>query len=310
MASLDGIDAYMEQWLKTATKGNVRFTMAFLTNRMHLHCDKCNVGMTCEKPADSTTIDYAVQEYVKLHAHVGGYNDKWKCEMCGEWTDEALTGPSGHGTTCKALVVNGGQTVCDHKKADGSSALINHMTPKGDRWVYCVRCGVWAKPMTMDFKDLPAKDMSLGMKSGSQTQVFDVNTGKPVIDEKPQNAAIIQQQMQKYDASQLTDYQLAKKIAELQLGDKKKAQEMVGQMQSEVDELFEQAKFDDAAKLNEALKAKKAQLQQLELQEVQAKILWAKSQIKQVPIVVERVPAKPVSAPLTDVFEDKGRKFR
>jgi predicted RNA-binding Zn-ribbon protein involved in translation (DUF1610 family) len=239
MASLGGIDAYMEQWLKTATKGNVRFTMAFLTNRMHLHCDVCNVGMTTRQRLTSL-----------------------RCLRCG------------------------------------------------DLWVRCLRCGVQMKPVTADFKDLPAKDVSLGMKSGSQTQVFDANTGKPVIDEKPQNAAIIQQQMQKYDASQLTDYQLAKKIAELQLGDKKKAQEMVGQMQSEVDELFEQSKFDDAAKLNEALKAKKAQLQQLELQEVQAKILWAKSQIKQVPIVVEHVPAKPVSAPLTDVFEDKGRKFR
>lgn len=68
-------DAYMEQWLKTATKGNVRFTMAFLANRMHLHCDVCNVGLTCEKPVDANTIDYAVQEYVKLHAHTGGHGD-------------------------------------------------------------------------------------------------------------------------------------------------------------------------------------------------------------------------------------------
>lgn len=292
MASLGGIDAYMEQWLKTATKGNVRFTMAFLTNRMHLHCDVCNVGMTCSKPVDDQTIDFAVQEYIKLHAHTG---DKWKCELCGVWTHEALTGPSGHGTTCKALVTN--PDPCSHKKSDGGSALISHQMLNGDIWVRCLRCGAQMKPVTVDFKDLPAKH-PLPIQAGS------------MIDEKPQNAAIIQQQMQKYDASQLTDYQLAKKIAELQLGDKKKAQEMVGQMQSEVDELFEQAKFDDASKLNAALQEKKDQLKHLEIQEIQAKILWAKSQIKQVPVVVQHVPAPRPAAPTTDVFEDKGRRFR
>ncbi len=210
MASLGGIDAYMEQWLKTATKGNVRFTMAFLTNRMHLHCDVCNVGLTCEKPIDANTIDYAVQEYVKLHAHTG---DKWKCELCGEWTHEPLTGPSGHGTTCTAVVKNG-------------------------------------------------------------------------------------------------VYQFAKKIAELQLGDKKKAQEMVGVMQAKVDELQEEAKFEDAAALNAELQKKKQRLQLLELQEVQTKILWVKSKLKQVPTVVEHTPPPPKSAPVSDVFEDKGRKFR
>ena len=128
MASLGGIDAYMEQWLKTATKGNVHFTMAFLTNRMHLHCDVCNIGLTCEKPVNAQTIDFAVQEYVKLHAHKGGFGDEWKCEMCGVWTKEPLTGPSGHGTTCKALVTNPDQqvpTVVNHVPPPRPSAPVN-----------------------------------------------------------------------------------------------------------------------------------------------------------------------------------------
>ena len=56
--------------------------------------------------------------------------------------------------------------------------------------------------------------------------------------------------------------------------------------------------------------AYKQLLQQLELQEVQAKILWAKSHLKQVPTVVEHTPPPPKSASVSDVFEDKGRKFR
>lgn len=67
------IEDYMLQYLQTATKGNVRVTFAFITNRMHLHCDKCHVGLTVPRPENSHTIDYSVQEYVKIHAHVGGY---------------------------------------------------------------------------------------------------------------------------------------------------------------------------------------------------------------------------------------------
>lgn len=300
MAGLSGVEAYMEQWLQTATKGNVRFTMAFLTDRMHLHCDKCHVGMTCPKPKDSTEIDYAIQEYVKLHAHTGGHNDKWKCELCGEMTDEALTGPSGHGTTCKAVVTSQMQNSCTHKKFDGSTALITHQMINGDLWKRCVRCGSTWKPVTMDFKDIPAKQ-GLPMATGGQSAV---------IDEKAHNAAVIYDQMQKYDKSQLTDAQLAKKIAELQIGDKKKLQSVVGEMQQKVDELQEEAKFTDAAALNAELQKKKQDLQKLELMEVQAKILWAKSQLKQVPTVVEHTPVVKPSAPVSDVFEDKGRKFR
>ena len=64
-----GIDVYMEQWLKTATKGTVRFR---------------------------------------------------KCEMCGVWTKDPLTGLSGHGTTCKALVTNPDQQV---------PTVVNHVPP-------------------------------------------------------------------------------------------------------------------------------------------------------------------------------------
>jgi len=253
--SLGGIEAYMEQWLDTATKGNVRFTMAFLTNRMHLHCDVCNIGMTCEKPVDAQTIDFAVQEYVKLHAHKGGFGDEWKCEMCGTWTKEPLTGPSGHGTTCKALIAQmvGQQVECTHRSMDDTKTAISHQMINGDIRKRCMRCGAQWKPdslptaVTADFKSLPAKS-PLPIKAGGQSAM---------IDEKPQNAAIIQKQMEQYDKSQLADYQLAKKISALQAGE----------------------------------------------------ILWTKSQLNRVPTVEHHVPVKPAS-PTTDVFEDKGRRFR
>lgn len=175
-------------------------------------------------------------------------------------------------------------------------ALLKHQMSNGDIWVCCGRCGALMKPVTANFKDLPTKNKSLSMDSGSQSQIY--NMGDTVIDVKPSNAALIMSQMDKYDKSQLTDYQLAKKITELQLGDKKKIEQTVDEMQSEVDDLVLQAKFDDAEKLNAALIDKKKQLQLLEIQEVQAKILWTKSQLKHVP------------APMTDVFEDKGRRFR
>jgi len=253
MASLGGIDAYMEQWLKTATKGNVRFTMAFLTNRMHLHCDVCNIGLTYEKPIDANTIDYAVQEYVKLHAHTGGHGDEWECEMCGDMITGPATGPDGHYVKCQAMVIAQNQDWCSHKKADGTTACIKHQMLNGDIWIRCMRCGAQMKPVTADFKSLP-------MESGGQTAYYDASkiqelkAGTPMIDEKPQNAAKIYDAMDKYDKSQMTDQQLAKKIAELQL--------------------------------------------------------WAKSQLKQVPSVIEHTPPPPRSAPVSDVFEDKGRKFR
>lgn len=234
MVSLGGVEAYMEQWLKTATKGNVRFTMASLTNRMHLHCDVCNIGMTTPKPTSAFAIDYAVQEYVKLHAHTGGHGDEWQCKLCGRWTKEPLTGSSGHGTTCQGVVPA--------------------------KW----------KPVTMDFKT-PGKVISL------------------------------------------TDAQLAKKIQQLQIADKQVLQSGVGAIQLEVDTLVEEAKFDDAAKLNEELAKKTATLRKLELAElaeINAKIKWAQSQLNQVPTVIPHEVVKPVSAPVSDVFEDKGRKFR
>ena len=179
MASLGGIDAYMEQWLKTATKGNVRFTMASLTNRMNLHCDVCNVGLTCEKPVDANTIDYAVQEYVKLHAHIGGHGDAWECKMCGQWTKEPLTGPSGHGTTCKAIVANTGSNECTHTKLNGTESTISsHQMINGDIWKWCMRCGAQWKPdiaptaVTADFKQLPSKK-PLPMATGGQFAVIE-----------------------------------------------------------------------------------------------------------------------------------------
>ena len=53
---------------------------------------------------------------------IDAYMEQWlfrKCEMCGVWTKDPLTGLSGHGTTCKALVTNPDQQV----------PTVNHVPP-------------------------------------------------------------------------------------------------------------------------------------------------------------------------------------
>jgi len=74
------VETYVVQWLETATKGNVIVTFAFVTNRMQLHCKICNCEHTCRKPESNDEIDYSVQEFVKLHAHVGGHKNPTKID--------------------------------------------------------------------------------------------------------------------------------------------------------------------------------------------------------------------------------------
>jgi hypothetical protein len=69
---------YLDQWLKTSTKGNVVYEYSFNVDRLRFCCLVCDMTLTTLGSAvknDGTT-DYAVQEFIKIHSHVGGH-DAW-----------------------------------------------------------------------------------------------------------------------------------------------------------------------------------------------------------------------------------------
>ena len=68
-SSASNLSAYYTHWLKVASKGNVTYTVAWATDRMMLHCGECDQTLVVSTPKDTTVVDYAVQEYVKLHRH-------------------------------------------------------------------------------------------------------------------------------------------------------------------------------------------------------------------------------------------------
>jgi len=68
---------YIDQWLKTATKGNVVSKAAWFQDRLQFRCTKCDMSLTTSTDAVKAdgTVDYGLQEFVKIHSHVGGHND-------------------------------------------------------------------------------------------------------------------------------------------------------------------------------------------------------------------------------------------
>ena len=68
-SSASNLSAYYTHWLKVASKGNVTYTVAWATDRMMLHCEECDQMLVVSTSKDTTVVDYAVQEYVKLHRH-------------------------------------------------------------------------------------------------------------------------------------------------------------------------------------------------------------------------------------------------
>jgi hypothetical protein len=72
---------YFDTWIKTAGNGNIIAEYAFAVDRMCLACKACKVTLTCAQPPDAETIDFSVQEFVKLHRHDGKYeSEKEKLE--------------------------------------------------------------------------------------------------------------------------------------------------------------------------------------------------------------------------------------
>src|SRR5713226_1273145 len=86
---------YFDQLLKTATKGNVVAVYAIHQSRMRLECSVCESQLTVSEP-EGTELDYGVQEFIKIHAHVGGHKDKPKCTCGGPYISESYI----HKTSC------------------------------------------------------------------------------------------------------------------------------------------------------------------------------------------------------------------
>jgi hypothetical protein len=231
------VETYVVQWLETATKGNVSVTFAWLTNRMHLHCKVCQCEHTCTKPQASTEIDYSVQEFVKLHAHVGGHEPGWVSYKFGY---EAMMNP--------VYLKPGQHQIMKNIVAPGK--IIETDDPQG-----------------------VAK-----------------------IDDKPEMAAKIKEQMAKYDA-EITEKFKAQayenKIKILQMAEEKKKQyELMKQ------ETFEK-KF--GSKSEAELKILEAQLENQVKKDILKEMMKYQTQVEQ--IQSETPKAKPLK-------RSEGRKFR
>lgn len=71
-------EVYVTQWLQTATKGNVIAHEALFANRLQFFCHVCQQSLTTTTDAVKSdgTVDYSLQEFVKIHAHTGGHKDE------------------------------------------------------------------------------------------------------------------------------------------------------------------------------------------------------------------------------------------
>lgn len=69
----DGVMAYFEQWLKTATKEQVVAEMAWSANRIKFKCKTCGDELVVNRPESTNSVSYRIQEFVKIHSHVGGH---------------------------------------------------------------------------------------------------------------------------------------------------------------------------------------------------------------------------------------------
>ena len=72
--AMSDIKSYMQQWLQTASKGNISVDYARFQDRMELRCKACNAIFRCSLPSNPTEIDWSVQDWVTKHMP-GGVHD-------------------------------------------------------------------------------------------------------------------------------------------------------------------------------------------------------------------------------------------
>jgi hypothetical protein len=59
--------AYLDTYLKTASKGSILAEQSQTDNRWRVHCTKCKHTYTFNQGVDGTELDHGLQEFVKNH---------------------------------------------------------------------------------------------------------------------------------------------------------------------------------------------------------------------------------------------------
>jgi len=288
------IHAYLEQYVKIATKGNVDIEWALHVARMRLGCKVCGLTLTAPEPK-GTEVDYGIQEFVKIHSHAGGH----KSCTCGG-TGDPVTGKINHNLhalQCPAFV----QTPCIHGYLMWQNACD-----------ICreVKLGIKNKAVTADFKNVPftplppvAKDVLEKIKAAA------LGGSMGDIDLKHSMASLIAQQMKSYDkeyAEKMSDENLAKKIAALQSAD------YAGELAKGMAELKAKGLMspEDTEVIQEKIQDSKAELQALQniltlkaMQKKKQQLLGAISGEHPVTVIAPPKKDKPLKIAT-------GRKFR
>lgn len=95
---------YIDQYVKTATKGKVVVEHSLFQNRMKLWCKECDQSLTVPHPKSADEVDYGMQEFIKLHAHTGNHcahdwqwwvqDQTFHCSKCKKvWDSGNIAGP-------------------------------------------------------------------------------------------------------------------------------------------------------------------------------------------------------------------------
>jgi hypothetical protein len=298
MSLLDNRKLYLEQWVETATKGKVEIEWASFVKRMMLACTVCKQTLIAPIPEDVNTLDYSVQEFVKIHSHSGAHHSGCSCVSCTSTTafpKDAFSSPN-----------------CTHV-GKGTTALVKHVLPNGSVLTKCALCGETWTAVTADFKKIEAKVISEPpMESGGQSQMFDYGelTNLPKAAKTPatqmappnydKDAAKIAAQLKNFkkEYANKTDASNIEKIKALQAEEiSAKQQQMLEDMKAknEINEEMLKAQIAKQAALNVA------KLKNFQDFQAMPELAILKSTPSPVPEPVKKSPVK------KDV---QGRKFR
>lgn len=103
------LTTYLKQYLQTASDGNVSYECALLERRLKFICSKCGATQACDAPED-TTLDYVVQEFVKLHSHRPGHESLFAKQQAAKQVAIAQE-TCNHSSTAQTGV-NSGVVIC------------------------------------------------------------------------------------------------------------------------------------------------------------------------------------------------------
>lgn len=187
-------ESYMKAYCQTATAGNVTVKFAWFAHRMELVCTKCGQMLTAPKPEDTTTVDYAVQEFVKLHLHKS-CPDYCSCEKClGIAAQKQIAFNQGGVVSVKSVTMDFKPLQSDLDQVDQALDALEETTKAPD-------------PDGYGLTNLP--------------KIKEAPIGAP--DSNPGKAAMLAQALSSFKNKKLTDDEQAHKIKLLQLSSQDKA---------------------------------------------------------------------------------------